>query len=475
MAVLVVDLNEGLKPQTLEAIEILKQYKTPFIIAANKIDLIPGWQKKSDLLVSSLNQQAESTINALNHKLYELVGKLYELGINAERFDKVTDYTKQVAIVPISAKTNQGIPELVMVLMGLSQKFLEKELEFCKDKPGKAVVLEVREKKGLGCVLDLILYDGLIKKNDQIIIAGRDEPIVTKVKCIFEDDKEVKESCAASSVTLVASDLKGVVSGMPVEEIKDNLSELKVEIQKQVEEVFIETDEDGVVIKADSVGSLEAVIKLLKENKIKIKYANIGKINKKDIATACSSENKIDKVILGFNLPQSEIIDKDIKIITSDIIYTLFEDYDAWKKEQESKEKAKDLENLPRPFKVKILPHYIFRQSNPAVVGVDVLGGIVKTGTDIMKLDGKKLTEVKSIQSEGKNVSEAEKGKQVAISLPNVTVGRNIFENDILISDLSEDAFVKLKNMKKYLNEDEIAILKEISEIKRDKNPMWGV
>ncbi|MCD4666594.1 translation initiation factor IF-2, partial [archaeon] len=300
MAVLVVDLNEGLKPQTLEAIEILKQYKTPFIIAANKIDLIPGWQKKSDLLVSSLNQQAESTINALNHKLYELVGKLYELGINAERFDKVTDYTKQVAIVPISAKTNQGIPELVMVLMGLSQKFLEKELEFCKDKPGKAVVLEVREKKGLGCVLDLILYDGLIKKNDQIIIAGIDEPIVTKVKCIFEDDKEVKESCAASSVTLVASDLKGVVSGMPVEVIKDNLSELKVEIQKQVEEVFIETDEDGVVIKADSVGSLEAVIKLLKENKIKIKYANIGKINKKDIATACSSENKIDKVILGF-------------------------------------------------------------------------------------------------------------------------------------------------------------------------------
>ena len=126
IAILVVDITEGLKPQTIESIEILKQFKTPFIIAANKIDLISGWVTKEGPLAASLNSQPDSVRNLVDTKLYNLVGKIAEHGFNADRFDRVDDFTKNIAIVPTSAKTGEGIPELLMIMSGLAQKFLEK-------------------------------------------------------------------------------------------------------------------------------------------------------------------------------------------------------------------------------------------------------------------------------------------------------------------------------------------------------------
>ena len=489
IAILVVDINEGLKPQTLESIEILKQYKTPFIIALNKIDLIQGWQTKDTPVLQTISQQSENIQKILETKLYELVGKLAELGLNAERFDRVQDYTKQIAMVPCSAETGEGIQELLMVLTGLAQRFLEKCLECNIQSQAKGTVLEVKEEKGLGKTIDVIIYDGQLKVGDSIVIAGLSQPIVTKVKALFEpvplaemrdkhsNFKSVKEVEAATGVKISANEIDDVVSGMPLRSAtKENLEQVKEDIQKEVEEVLIETDEDGIVIKADSLGSLEALIKLLRDKDVPIRRASIGNITKKDLAEAEANYEKdpLKAIILAFNITSCPI-NETVKIIYNDVIYKIIEDYDKWIKETEDEMQKGDIEKLVRPCKMKVLQGYIFRQSNPAIVGVEVLSGTLKVGMPLMNSEGKQITEVKQIQADKETVDEAEKGKQVAVSMPEVTVGRQINENFTLYSAIPEEDFRKLKDLKKLLTPEEIETIKEIAEIKRRDHVVWGV
>lgn len=491
IVILVIDINEGVKPQTLECIDILKQFKTPFIVAFNKLDLVPGWQQHEGFLLGSISKQGESVQKIIETKLYELVGKLSELGFNSERFDRVEDYTKQIAIVPVSAVTGQGVPELLMVLTGMSQKFLEKNLVCDIKGNAKGTIIEVNEEKGLGTTVDVIIYDGCLKNNDTIIVGTLGEPVVTKVKAILEPmplkemrDKKskfkpVKNVYAAAGVKIAAPDIENAVAGMPIRCCgSENVEDLKEEIKKEIAEVLIETEKDGIIVKADSLGSLEALIKLLKENNITIRKATIGNISKKDLLDAESVYEKdpLKSVILGFNVKDnSQICLEHVKVITSDVIYRLIEDLEKWQREILKKQQEGEFDILTKPCKVQLMKGYVFRQNNPAVVGVDILSGILKVGTGLMKNDGKMITEVSSMQHEKKSINTAEKGKQVAASLPGVTVGRQIHEDDILISSIPEEEFRKYKEYKKLLSPEEIEILKEIAEIKRRDNPVWGV
>jgi translation initiation factor 5B len=489
IAILVIDINEGIKPQTLESIEILKQYKTPFIIAANKIDLISGWQSSEKSLLTSIKEQSENIRTILDKKLYELVGKLAELGLNAERFDRVDDYTKTIAIVPTSAKTGEGIPELLMIITGLAQRFLENCLKCDVGGMAKGTILEVKEEKGLGKSIDVILYDGNLKRNDTIVIGTLTEPIVTKVKGLFEPQalkemrdkkskfKAVKEVYAATGVKISALGIDDVLSGMPIRSSSnENVEKVKQEIKSEVEEVLIETDKEGIVIKADTLGSLEALHKLLKEKGIEIKKASIGDINKKDISDAEANFEKdpLQSVILGFNVG-AKTEPKNVKIISNNIIYKIIEEYEKWREDEKRKFESQELEALVTPCKFQIMKGYVFRQNNPAVVGVDVLGGTVKVGTPLMKDDGKEITAVKSMQLDQENIEKAERGKQVAVSMEGVTVGRQINEGEILYSSVPEEDFRKLKDLKKHLSGEEKEVLKEIAAIKRKANAVWGI
>jgi len=477
IAVLVVDINEGFKPQTLEALEILKQFKTPFIVAANKIDIINGYQSKDKILIKNINEQNINVKKVLDEKVYKLVEKFYELGFESERFDRVTDFSKQIAIVPLSAKMGDGIPELLMMLVGLAQKFLEKELQIEVDKPGKGTILEIKDEKGFGKTLDVILYDGKIKEGDKIITTNINEIIETKIRGLFklEGKKFIKarEVNAASAVKIFAPGLDEAIAGMPLRVANEDIEKLKKEIKQEIEEVLIETDKAGIIVKAESLGSLEALIFLLKEKNIKIKRAGIGEINKKDILDAKSDKDEINHVILGFNV--DEVKDNEVKVISGNIIYKILEDFESWLLKKSKDVELKKLGKIIRPFKFKFMPGYIFRQSNPAVFGADILLGVLKTNVALIRDDGILFPEVKQIQHEGKSLNEAEHRKQVAVSIQGVIVGRQINEGEIFYSDMSEDNFKKLKEMKKLLNNDEIQALKEIAEIKRKNNTLWGV
>ena len=493
IAILVVDVNEGIKMQTIECIDILKQYKTPFVIALNKIDMLPGWSSNPGItLIENIQKQHEQQMLLIEKKLYELVGKVSELGFNSERFDRVEDYTKQIAIIPISAKTTEGLPELLMVLTGMSQKFLEESLKINARGFAKGTVLEVKEEKGLGTTIDVIIYDGSLRQNDIIIIGSLADPVVSKAKAMFmplplmemrdkkAKFKPIREASAATGIKISAPDLDRVVAGMPLRGCAPaDVDKAKDEIKKEVEEVLIETDRQGIVIKADSLGSLEALTKLLKERNIEIKKASIGNISKKDISDAEAGYGKdpLHSVVLGFNaeLNPDVKVPENVKVMSNNVIYKLIEDFEKWQSEQKKLLESREMEYLVKPCRIKLLKGYVFRQSNPAVVGVEVLSGILKTGTQLMKKDGMIITQAKSIQQEQETIDKAEKGKQVAVSLPDVTVGRQLHEEDILYSAIPEEHFRKYKEFKKILTYDEIGLLREIAEIMRQQNPMWGV
>lgn len=491
IAIVVVDINEGFKPQTIEAIEILKNYKTPFIIVANKIDLISGFKKHDSSFLSNFSKQSPEIQQTIENKIYEIVGVVYEkFGINSERFDRVENYTKQVSIVPCSAKENIGLNELLMVITGLSQKFLEQNLSLNVEGPAKGIILEVKEDKGLGRCIDVILYDGTLRVGETILIGTLSEPLKARVRGLFMPEplndmrdkkskfKGVKEVVAATGVKVSSPDFtEEVIAGMPLFGVEgQDETVLSMQIKEQIDEVAFDTDKKGIIVKADTLGSLEAIVKLMRENEIPIRRASIGNITKKDISDAESNieTNPLDSIIIGFNV-KSEPSTEKVKIIVKDVIYSLLEEVQEWRQKQKEALEAKELEGITRPAKIEILKNCIFRQNNPCIAGIEVIEGVLKSGTQIIARDGSKLDEIKSMQSENKNTNVAERGRQVAASFPNITAGRHLKEGEVYYSDLTEDEFKKLKELSKHLTKAEVELLKEIVKIKRKHNPLWGV
>ncbi|MFA6089300.1 MAG: translation initiation factor IF-2 [Candidatus Woesearchaeota archaeon] len=497
IAVLVIDINQGIQPQTIEAVEILKNYKTPFIIAANKIDTISGWRiNQKTPVLKDVAMQEQRTITVFETKLYEIVGKLFEHGFEADRFDRVSDFTKQIAIVPTSAKSGEGMPELILMLAGLSQKYLEEKLadsDISHDAHG--TILEIKEMQGVGTIMDVILYDGTLKLGDTIVIGGIDTPIVSKVKALFEPNdmqdmrdkkskyQNVDEVSAACGVRVSAVDIENVVSGMPVMSCtEDKIEETKELVQSEVDEVVFDTETNGIIIKADTLGSLEALVKLLQEKKIPIRHASVGKITKKDLMDAHGNYEKdpLTAVILGFNIdimPEAKDFHKEtlVHVMTNSVIYRLIEEYELWKSTEQKKMNLQRMSQLPSVCKIQVLKQFIFRQSTPFVCGVEVISGVLRANSPLMNSEGNQSTILKSMEHEKKSIHTAEKGMQVAASFPNLVYKRSVNDGDVFYSLLTEEQFRKFKEYKDLLDESTKNLLKEIAEIMRKSNPTWAI
>ena len=489
LAVLIIDINEGFKPQTFESINILKQYKTPFVIAINKIDKISGWKKSDQLLAKRVEIQRPNVISIFEDKIFEIIGTLYENKLQADLYYKIKDFRKTIALIPISSKTGEGIPELLMTLVGLAQRFLEEKLHN-EIGPAKGSVLEVKEELGLGTTIDSIIYSGTLRCNDKIIIGTKDDPIIAKIKALLKpkpldeirDPREkfdnVKEVHAACGIKIVSPDLEKVIPGAPIRVVEENLDEIIKEIKNQTK-IDIELDEQGIIIKADTIGSLEALIKESRQKNIKIRKAEIGNISKRDIVEATATLEELNKILFAFNvklLPEAkeELLNSDLKVFNEDVIYTIMENYDEWIEKKKNEIDIKRRKDFIHPGMLKILPEYIFRISNPAIVGVRIITGRIKNEMKLMNDDGRFVGRVKGIQSENKSVDEASQGEEVAISIDGVTVGRQIKKDDVLYTDIPENDAKRLKEIN-LLNSDEKDLLDKIFEIKRKNEKFWGM
>jgi translation initiation factor 5B len=490
LAVLVIDINEGLKPQTIESINILKKLKTPFVIAANKIDLIPGWRHEGNRTFNQAFAAQDPRVAAeLDEKIYNLAGKLFDKGgFSADRFDKIADFTKTVAIVPISGKFGEGLPDLLLVLVGLAQRFLEEELR-SEEGPGEGTVLEVKEVKGIGTVVDAIVYKGTIKVADQVVVSSvTGEPIVTKVKGLqrprpldeIRDPTQrfdrVKEVSAAAGIRIIAQNVETALAGGTLRVVRGDLEQLKEEIKSE-SQIKAELADEGIIVRGDAIGSLEAFAFEAKESELLIRKIDIGNVTRKDVVEASHFENPLHRVIFAFNVKvnddaRAEAVTLGIKIFENDVMYRLLEDYKIW-----CGEKTKEIEVEKRleivfPGKVMIMRDHVFRVSKPAIVGVRVLAGRIRSGQGLITLDGRSVGKIKSIRTGEEPVKEAVAGKEVAIAIDDATVGRQIDVEDVLLVDIPESHVTELA---KYdLKQDELDALEQLRQIKRKEKPFWG-
>ncbi len=495
IAILVVDINEGFKQQTQEALQILKNCKTPFVIAATKVDRIPGWRVHPDEpFQKTFAKQNERVQGILETRLYELVGTLSDLGFNSERYDRVRDFARNIAIVPSSGITGEGVPDLLMVMIGLAQRYLTESLRITVDGPGQGTVLEVKEERGLGMTLDLILYDGTLSVGDEIAVAGSNGCIITKIRSLLkprpmkeiliEDRFErVKSVTAAAGIKLSAPNLDDVISGSPLRAVKGNRQEVIDAIDAEMQDANITLSGLGISIKADTIGALEALSKELEAKEIEIMRADVGPVSRHDIIELETMRDPLHKVILCFNtdiLPDvSEMLKdtryEDIVVFSGDIIYRVIDEYIEWRDEQIRRQKAQQFEAVVMPAKVQLLPNCVFRQSGPAVVGVRILAGLLRPKVDLMAPDGRTVGSIKMMQDKGETVTEATEGMEIAVSIDGPTVGRQINVGDTLYVQIPERHVKVLETeMLSHINISSQEALSEYALIRRKGNPFWG-
>jgi translation initiation factor 5B len=491
IAILVVDLNEGFKPQTLESLNILRRSKTPFVVAANKVDRIEGWKSSDRPFILGVKEQDPKAIAHFDDRFYRLVGTFFDQGLPAERYDRISDFRKQIAIVPTSAKTGEGIPDLLAMLVGLAQKFLEERLVTDEEMPGAGTVLEVKEDKGLGTTLDVILYAGAIRSGDRILLGTPEGPHETTIRALLkpaaldemrdarEDFVPVDEVVAAAGIKLVAPSVERVVSGAPLRVLRGDNDDVAWEEVESALQVRVTLSDKGVYVKADTIGSLEALANEFKSLKIPIRKAEVGDISRRDVVEAATMTEPLHRAILGFNvkmLPEveKEAHERELPVFTDRVIYSLVEDYNAWVKKTKAALEAAQRQDRVHPAKVKFLSGCSFRQRDPAVFGVRVLAGEIMPGRALVRSDGKVIGRIRSIQKENQSVQRAKLGDEVALSVPGPTLGRQIKEEDILYMDIPEgDAKWLLLQGK--LTPEERDVLMELVKTKRKEERFWAM
>jgi translation initiation factor 5B len=512
IAIVVADVNKGFEPQTIESIDILKKRKVPFVVALNKVDMISGWKgkkKSSDIgrsrkettinlgfITEEIKKQDSNVLTLLDEKIYSVVGSLSRMGFNSEAFWRIKEFDKELAIVPISAVSGIGIPELMAVLVGLAQQYMKKRLERRYDYV-RGIILEINEELGLGPSANMILLDGTIKQGDTIMVAKRDEIVVTKVKALLlpkpldemrdprDKFRSVTEVISAAGLRIVSPDLEGVLAGSPLYVLrnKDEEKEIRHFIESEVKGTFINnTNALGVILRCDTIGSLEAIIDMLKKENIPIQTADIGHITRRDVlaAHAVKDKDRYLGVILGFNVKvlddaKKEAAEREVHIFNEKVIYNLVRNYTDWIKYQKEHADSIMFEEIPPICKIQFLKGFVFRRNDPAVFGAEILIGKLRQKNQVINENGSKVGIIHQIQDKGKNIEEAKKGMQVAVSIRGPTIGRQINEGDFFYTDLnSRQAKLLSEKFGHRLNEEEKEIFEFILNIKRKSDPAYG-
>jgi translation initiation factor 5B len=494
LAVLIIDINQGIQPQTKEAIQILKTFKVPFIVAATKVDMLMGWKSREKTFLVNLKQQTQQGKESYEKKFYQLLGELAEMGFDSNIYNQVDDYSKTIAIVPVSGNSGEGVAELLAILTGLAQRFLHDKLEVDLNKPAKGTILEIKEEIGMGTTADVIIYEGSLTKDDAIIIGGVDV-FDTKIRSLLKpvplaeirdkksSFKHVDKVVAASGIKILAPDLDKALAGAPFASARnaDEMEIAKRQILDEIEEVLVETDDVGIILKADTLGSIEAAANLLKQKGVPIKRADIGNITKQDILEASSQKGILEAgFVLGFNVKCSDGMQKEadkekVPVICHQVIYKIVEEYEAQMEVLRNQAEIDKLSGIVWPGKFTIIPQYIFRQSNPAIFGIEVIAGKIRANTTLINKEGEKVGTIKSVEDSGKKLAEIKQGEQAALSVKGLTIGRNAEPGDELYIDVPEASFKRLKEVKKLLTGPEKVVLKEIADIHRRTKEIWGL
>ena len=491
LAILVVDVREGIMPQTRESIQILRHEKTPFAIALTKIDLLTGWRKPSGPLpLAEAIARSPEFARVLDQHLYAIAEGLNDLGFSAERYDRVSDFTRNVGLVPVSSKSGVGVPELIALLVGLSQRFLKEELVRVEE-GGEATILERSDQKGVGPVGNVIVYKGSLRVGDEIVVTGRTDPFTTRVRGIYRPiplkpgtaSKQVKlrsmdEVAAAAGVYLAAPGVEDAMPGglLKVVRTPEQTAAAMAELATESKPVA-DLAESGVALCADALGGLEALAFECREHQIPVHEASVGPVGRPTVMRVADVKEPTHRAVLAFNVPvlpdaMPEGDAGPVRVFRGEVMYRVIEEYEQWRAKRQAELRAQRRLELAHPAKLEVLPGFVFRMSKPAIVGVKVLGGTVRPGVRLMKTDGTEVGVLKGLQKDSASVPQAEEGSELAASIDGAVVGRNLKEGDQLLVSITESSARALRQQE--LTPRETEILEEVSRLHRATHPFWG-
>jgi len=516
IAVLVVDLMHGLEPQTIESLKMLTARKSPFVVALNKIDVCYNWKVDKDApFLTTFANQEKATQNDFEKRLSQVKVQFAEQEINAELYFKNKRLDQDISLVPTSAITGEGIPDLLYLIVTLTKKYMEKRMKF-KEHKTKCSVLEVKQTQGFGATIDVIVSNGTLQKNDEIVVCGMNGPIVTPIKALLlpheaqemrvrGEYNQVAEVSASIGVRIAAvEDLSSAVAGAPMfivdrklkgkgKEQKrwEHIEQLKDEVQATYADILEKVDKRGrgVFVQSSTLGSLEALITFLYDQKIPISGIGIGTISKKTVmkASIMLEHQKEFAVILAFNVkcaPDARAMADEVgvRLFEAEIIYHLQDMFEAYIKDlkEKRKEAAKDVAVFPAEFQI-LSPEHVFNNKNPLVLGVQILRGTLRMNTPIVAKRYNEagastplfLGRVDGIKKEEKDVTSAKVGDKVSVRImgddeqKNLQVGRSFLVTDVLCSEISRDSLDALKaNFKEDMVKDKDTI-QHLGELKK--------
>eukprot|EP01111_Echinosteliopsis_oligospora_P015513 TRINITY_DN615_c0_g2_i6.p1 TRINITY_DN615_c0_g2~~TRINITY_DN615_c0_g2_i6.p1 ORF type:complete len:1190 (-),score=496.85 TRINITY_DN615_c0_g2_i6:17-3586(-) len=491
IAILVVDIMHLLEPQTIESIKLLRMRKTPFVVALNKVDRVYGWRPTpNNPFRESLKNQDKSSVQEFETRTQEVINAFAEQGLNAVLYYRNRDFRKYVSLVPTSAVTGEGIPDLLMLLAQLTQRMMPERLYFQDEV--QCTVLEVKQMEGQGTTLDVILVNGMLREGDTIVLGGMNGPIVTQIRSLITPQplRELrvksanyiyhKEIKAAMGVKVIAADLEKAVAGsaLTVANTDDEIEDAKKEVQSDFDSILTSIDNSakGVCVQASTLGSLEALLTFLKASKIPVSGVSIGPIHKRDLirASVMLEHNPEYAVILAFDVKIDKEIEKlaedmKIKIFQADIIYHLFDQFTKYMEDIREKRRSEIGSQAIWPVIMRIKPDCIYRAKDPIVVGVTILEGTLKMGTPISIPSNNYLDlgVVIGIEKNHKQQQEAKKGEEVAVKIESTaeharSFGRHFDTSGDLCSKISRESIDVLKELwgDKLTNPDKQLIVK---------------
>lgn len=484
IAILVVDIMHGLEPQTLESLRLLKDRKTPFIVALNKVDRLYGWKATPNgPFRKSLKAQPSHTQAEFKDRVAKTIVAFAEQGLNAKLYYENKNFSKYVSLVPTSAVTGEGIPDLLALLVGLTQSRMTEKLMYLSEL--ECTVLEVKVIEGLGTTIDVVLSNGVLHEGDRIVVMGLEGPIVTNVRALLTPqpmrELRVKSSYvhhksikAAMGVKITAPDLDKAIAGSRLLVVgpDDDEEELMEEVMSDLSRLddYIDKSGRGVHVQASTLGSLEALLEFLRTSKIPVFSINIGPVHKKDVTRASTMLEKAKEyaVMLCFDVKverEAEDMAKElgIRVFRAEIIYHLFDDFTKYSAEVMELKRKEQAPQAVFPCVLKMIQGAIFNKRDPIVMGVDVMEGHLRIGTPICVVKTDALTQeevvtvlgkVTSMEVNHKPVESVKKGKAgagVAISVecppgeaPKM-FGRHFDEEDMLYSRVTRKSIDVLK------------------------------
>ncbi|KAL8929246.1 MAG: hypothetical protein Q9208_001329 [Pyrenodesmia sp. 3 TL-2023] len=495
IAILVVDIMHGLEPQTLESMRLLRDRKTPFIVALNKIDRLYGWKKvDNNGFQESLAMQNKAVHNEFRDRLEKTKVAFAEQGFNSELYYENRSMAKNVSLVPTSAHTGEGIPDLLKLLVTLTQERMTNKLMYLSEV--ECTVLEVKVIEGLGTTIDVVLSNGVLHEGDRIVLCGLNGAIATNIRALltpaplkelriksqYVHNQEVK---ASLGVKIAANDLEHAIAGSRLLVVGpgDDEEDLEEEVMSDIENLLgkVSKDHRGVSVQASTLGSLEALLEFLKQSKIPVANISIGPVYKRDVMQAgiMLEKSKEYAVMLCFDVKvdkeaQAYADEVGVKIFTADIIYHLFDDFTKHMAQlvQQKKEDSK----LLAVFPCVLTPVAVFNKKDPIVIGVDVTEGNLRLLTPIAAVRTNPVTNVKEIVSLGRVSSIERDHKQIPIckrGQPSVAIkiegpnqpmyGRHLEEKDTLYSMISRQSIDTLKEFyRSEVSNEEWALVKKL-------------